>query len=247
MVHAVPGRQAVREALRAGRELREVVVEERRDGGAGPLEELTSAAVEAGVPVRRVRRGALDDLTEGVAHQGVVGVAPRFAYRALDELGGADLVVALDGITDPQNLGAIARTAEAAGAAGLVLPSRRAAGVTPAAEKAAAGAFAWLAVAQVPNLVRALASLADTGLWSVALDATGPRTIWEEPLLDGPVVVVVGAEGRGLARLTAERVDARARIDLAGHVASLNASAAAAVALLEVRRRRTTSAPAGAS
>ena len=230
----------MREALRARRPLQEVVVEARRDGAgpAGALADLVALAEREGVTVRRAPRARLEELGDGVVHQGVLAVQARFDYRPLHELERAELVVALDGVTDPQNLGAIARTAEAAGAGGLVLPARRAAPVTPAAEKAAAGAFAWLPVAQVPNLVRALTQLGQAGLWSVGLDADGERTVWEEPLLDDRVVLVIGAEGRGLARLTGERVDARVRIDLAGRIESLNASAAAAVALLEVRRRR---------
>ena len=218
------------EALRAGRALTELLVAEADD-------DLAAVAREAGVPVRVRPRAELDDRAGGVLHQGVLAVAPPFAYASLADLRG-DLVVVLDGITDPQNLGAIARSAEAAGAAGLVLPKRRSAHVTPAVEKAAAGALSWLEVAVVPNLVRALADLAERGLWSVGLAGEAGETIWECRLLDGPTALVVGAEGAGLSRLVAERCDATARIPLAGSVESLNASAAAAVALFEVQRRR---------
>ena len=217
-------------ALRAGRALTELLVAEADD-------DLAAVAREAGVPVRVRPRAELDDRAGGVLHQGVLAVAPPFAYASLADLRG-DLVVVLDGITDPQNLGAIARSAEAAGAAGLVLPKRRSAHVTPAVEKAAAGALSWLEVAVVPNLVRALADLAERGLWSVGLAGEAPETVWECRLLDGPTALVVGAEGAGLSRLVAERCDATARIPLAGSVESLNASAAAAVALFEVQRRR---------
>ncbi|MBA2529576.1 MAG: RNA methyltransferase, partial [Euzebyales bacterium] len=135
-------------------------------------------------------------------------------------------------------LGAIARSAEAAGAGGVVLRERRSAGVTPAVEKASAGALSWLAVAVVPNIVRALEDLAERGVWSVGLAAEAAEPLWRAPLLDGPVALVVGAEGSGLSRLVAERVDARVAIPLRGRMASLNASAAAAVALFEVARRR---------
>lgn len=229
----IPGRRPVAEALRAGRRLREVVVADP-DGVAG----LVTAAREARVPVRTAPRSVLDELAGGVRHQGVLAVAPAYPYVALHELGEPDLVVVLDGVTDPQNLGAIARSAEAAGAGALVLPKRRAAHVTPAAEKAAAGAFSWLRVALVPNVVRTLEDLAGRGYWSVGLDGDATQTVWDSPLLDGRVVLVVGAEGTGLSRLVAERVDARLAIPLAGQVASLNASAAAAVALFEVARRR---------
>lgn len=232
MAHVIPGRRAVAEAVRAERSLHEVLVEVDRPG-----DELTRAAEAAGVPVARVPRERLDELAGGAAHQGVLARAPGFAYADLAELAG-DLVVVLDGVHDPQNLGAIARTAEAAGATGIVIPKRRSASVTPAVERAAAGALSWLPVARVPNLARALAELADRGVWSVGLDGGAPRTVWEEPLLNGPVAIVAGAEGRGLSRLVAERCDALAAIPLAGHVGSLNVSVAAAVALFEVARRR---------
>ncbi len=218
------------EALRAGRALTELLVAEADD-------DLAAVAREAGVPVRVRPRAELDDRAGGVLHQGVLAVAPPFAYASLADLRG-DLVVVLDGITDPQNLGAIARSAEAAGAAGLVLPKRRSAHVTPAVEKAAAGALSWLEVAVVPNLVRALADLAERGLWSVGLAGEAAETIWECGLLDGPTVVVIGAEGAGLSRLIAERCDATAAIPMAGRVGSLNASAAAAIVFFEVQRRR---------
>ena len=235
--HAIPGRGPVAEALRARRVLREVVVDER-GAGAGELADVAAAADAAGVPVRTADRDALDVLSEGVLHQGVVAIAPPFPYVDLAAIGETDLVVVLDGVTDPQNLGAIARSAEAAGAGALVLPKRRSAHVTPAAEKAAAGAFSHLLVALVPNIVRALADLGDRGFWSVGLAGEAAEPLWSCALLDGPVVLVIGSEGQGLARLTAERVDARVAIPMAGRLQSLNASAAAAVALFEVRRRR---------
>lgn len=232
--HAVPGRRPVAEALRAGREMTEMVVAEEH----GHLAELARTAREQGVPVRNAERGHLDELAGGVAHQGVVALTRPYRYAHLSAVAGAELLVLCDQITDPQNLGAIARSAEAAGAGGLILPKRRSAHVTPAVEKAAAGALSWLAVAVVPNLVRALADLAGAGSWSVGLDGDAGRGLWDSVLLSGPCVLVVGAEGEGLSRLVAERVDERVAIPISGHVDSLNASAAAAVALFEARRRR---------
>lgn len=232
--HAVPGRRPVAEALRAGRELTEVVLAEER----GPLADLAGAARDRGVPVRTADRGQLDQLAGGVAHQGVVALAGAYPYAGLAAVAGADLAVMCDGVTDPQNLGAIARSAEAAGASGLVVAKRRSAHVTPAVEKAAAGALSWLAVVVVPNLVRALADLAEEGAWSVGLDGDADAALWDSVLLGGPCVLVVGAEGAGLSRLVAERVDERVAIPLSGQVGSLNASAAAAVGLFEARRRR---------
>ncbi|HUH07970.1 MAG TPA: 23S rRNA (guanosine(2251)-2'-O)-methyltransferase RlmB [Egibacteraceae bacterium] len=233
MPHVIPGRRSVAEALRAGRRLRKIHLE-RTEGALGVIAE---AAREAGVPVRSATRDELDELTGGVRHQGAVGIAEAFSYASLEQVGDSDLLVVLDGVTDPQNLGAIARSAEAAGAGGLVISRRRSAHVTPAAERAAAGAFSWLPVAEVPNIARALADLAERGVWSVGLDADGPP-LWDCELLDGKVAVVLGAEGKGLSRLVAERVDALASIPMPGRLASLNVSAAAAVALFEVVRRR---------
>ena len=232
-MHAIPGRRPVDEALRAGRPLAEIVVDRQR---ADRLEPLLAAAARAGVPVRRAPVSDLDDLAGGVTHQGVVARAPAARGIGLPDLDG-DLVVVLDGITDPHNLGAIARAAEVAGAAGLVLPRRRSAHLSPAAEKTAAGALSWLPVVTVPNVARALAELADAGFWSVGLDGAATMSLWESELLDGRVALVIGAEERGLSRLVAERVDQLVAIPMRGHVQSLNASTAAAVALFDVLRR----------
>lgn len=238
--HAVPGRRAVAEALRAHRRLLEVVVDAR---GGPELDELAEQARADGVPVRRGDRDELDAIAQGVRHQGVVASAPSFSYRALAEIGDTTLVVVLDGVTDPQNLGAIARSAEVAGAGALVLPKRRSVHVGPAAEKAAAGAFSWLRVALVPNIVRALGQLAERGLWSVGLDGDATESLFDCSLLGGACAIVVGAEGRGLSRLVAERVDARVSIPMRGRLGSLNAGVATGVALFEVVRRRTAGEP----
>lgn len=237
MTHAIPGRGPVAEAVRAGRRLTQVVV----DTKAGTdLVALADAARAAGIDVRRADRAELDSLSGGVLHQGVVALQEAFGYTRLRDLAAVDLVVVLDGVTDPQNLGAIARSAEAAGADALVLRERRSVHVTPAAEKASAGALSWIDVVLVGNIVRALEDLAARGCWSVGLAGEAGQTLWETPLLDGPVAVVVGAEGAGLSRLVAERVDALVSLPMAGRMTSLNASAACAVALFETVRRRPT-------
>jgi 23S rRNA (guanosine2251-2'-O)-methyltransferase len=224
-VHVIPGRRPVSEALRAGRPLVEVVVDRRR---ADKLSQVLGAAERAGVAVRRAGVDELDDMTGGVGHQGVVA-------RARQDSG---VGVVLDGITDPHNLGAIARAAEVAGAAGLVLPRRRSAHRSPAAEKTSAGALSWLPVVVVSNVAMALGQLADAGYWSVGLDGDATATVWDSQLLDGRVALVIGAEGRGLSRLVSERVDELVAIPMRGHVHALNASTAAAVALFEIVRRR---------
>lgn len=234
--HAIPGRHPVSEALAAGRELREVLVD-AAGAERGELADIADAARRDGVHVRAVDRGTLDEASGGVLTQGVVAIAPPFRYVGIRDVTSGDLVVVCDHITDPQNLGAIARCAEQAGADALVLPAQRAASVTPAAEKAAAGAFSWLRVAQVPGIPAALRVLSEAGLWTVGLSAAGDP-LWDCGLLDERVAVVVGAEGDGLAHLVQERCDALVAIPTAGRLASLNASAAAAVVCFEVRRRR---------
>lgn len=231
----VPGRQPVREALRAGRELRFVVLDRRLGEG---LADIGDAARAQGIDVRTATRDELDAMAGDVRHQGVVAVAAPFRYVPLERLATSDLVVVLDGITDPRNLGAIARVAEQAGAGGMVIRDKRAAGPSPAAEKAAAGALSWLPIARVTNITRALAELGAAGLWGVGLDGGGTSTIWDQPLLDERVALVIGEEGAGLSRLVAERVDAVAAIPMNGRLDSLNASTAAAITLYEWARRR---------
>lgn len=233
----------MRELLRAGRAVREILLAPTR-GGSEVLDDLAQLAGERGVPLREAPPGQLESLAEGLVHQGVVATAPPFPYADLDGVLGAipegepAFLVALDGITDPHNLGSIARTAEAVGAHGLIVPERRAAHVTPVVEKAAAGALAHLPLVRTVNLVRALRSLGDAGVWSIGLDADAPSTIYDSPLITEPLVLVVGSEGRGLARLSHVQSDALVSLPMRGRIESLNASVAAAVALYEVVRRR---------
>ncbi len=240
----VGGVHPVRELLRAGGEVRELLLAAGREPDAA-TSELVELARAAGVGVRTVERRQLDDATDGLVHQGVVAVAPPFRTVTLAQVleraaaaGEAPLLVALDGVTDPHNLGSIARTAEAVGAHGLLLPGRRTASVTPVVEKAAAGALAHLPVAEVGNLVRALGQLGEAGVWSLGLDGDAEVTLADHPLAGEACVLVVGAEGAGLSRLARERCDALVRLPMRGRVGSLNASVAAAVALYELRRQR---------
>lgn len=235
------GVHPVRELLRAGGTVHRVVVDAERSR-TPEVVDLVRTARYANVSVSEVARDEIDLLAAGQVHQGVVAIAPPFPYARLEEVlatrpGGVPMLVALDGITDPHNVGSIARTAEAAGANGLILPSRRVSGVSPTVEKAAAGALAHLPVARVTNLTRALQACKREGFWVVGLDADGEVEASESPLLDEPVVLVVGSEGDGLAHLTRVQCDALVRLPMRGRVASLNASVAAAVAMYEVVRR----------
>lgn len=240
----VVGLHPVRELLRAGRPVRRVAVASGRSD-SDVLHELLDLARSAGVAVDRVDRDELDARAEGLVHQGVVATAPPFPYADLDGVldaaaaaGEVPLLVALDGVTDPHNLGSICRTAEAVGAHAVVVPGRRAASVTPVAEKAAAGALAHLPVVQVTNLVRALTSIADRPVWSLGLDAEGEVEVADSHLLADPLVLVVGAEGSGLSRLTRDTCDQLVRLPMRGNVGSLNASVATAVALYAIDAAR---------
>jgi 23S rRNA (guanosine2251-2'-O)-methyltransferase len=221
----------------------------RARGRAGdPLAELVAEAERLGIPVEPRDPAELDEAAgPGAVHQGVVALTGAFRYADLDDVaaravaaGPRGLVVALDGVTDPHNLGAIARSAYLFGAHGLVLPRDRAAEVTAAAVKASAGATEHLAIAQVTNLARALGELKERGLWTAAL-AAGPDAIalWQLDAATTPLCLVLGAEGSGIRPLVARQCDFKVAIPMRGSaVGSLNVSVAAGVALYEVARQR---------
>lgn len=240
----IEGRQPVREALRAGRAIRRILVAEGAQA-KGPLGEILALARERGVRVERVPRAAIERRATSPVHQGVIAEARAVRTRSWREgadaarsAGRAPLLLALDGIEDPRNLGALLRSADAFGVDAVLIPRRRSAGLGAAAAKASAGAIEHLAIDEVPNLERALAACRGDGIWIVALAAEGAQDISDCVLLDEPVAIVVGAEGAGVSRLVRERADAVVRIPLAGAVASLNASVAGAIALWEATRRR---------
>lgn len=231
----VGGRRAVAEALAAGAVSEVLVARGVRDTGS--LRALLDAATSAGVVVRRVDRRDLD--AETPEHHGIVarlaaGELPSaLSERELAAFPFDDdaLVVVLDGINDPQNLGACARSSEAAGAAMLVTRIRRAADATPAAVRASAGALLHLPHARVANITKALQRLKDAGFFVVGLDPGAARSVFDEPSPTGRLAMVVGSEGEGLSRLVRERCDALVRLPMAGRVGSLNASASLAAAL----------------
>jgi 23S rRNA (guanosine2251-2'-O)-methyltransferase len=240
----VAGRNAVVEALRASVPATTLYVAVGL-GRDERVDEAKRLAAGREVPFLDVSRDELDRLVSGAPHQGIALAVRPFEYLSADDLlrlvqerQEPPLVVALDSITDPHNLGAIARSAAAFGAQGLVLPERRAVGVTPAAWKASAGTFARLPVARVTNLVRTLKSYAEAGLMLVGLDGRGEIDLDALELATGPLVLVVGAEGGGLSRLVAQTCDLTVRIPLRSDVESLNAGVAAGIALAEVARRR---------
>jgi 23S rRNA (guanosine2251-2'-O)-methyltransferase len=234
----VYGLNPVLEALRAGRVDR-LRVTGRHDAR---VEEIVRAAAEAGVSICRVDRRVLDQATGGGAHQGVVADARAPADYSVSELvrsasGHAPLLVVLDGIEDPHNVGAILRTVDAVGADGVVRQARHAAPLGPAAAKASAGAVAYVRVATVVNIARALDELREAGVWTVGLAADAPVS-YDAVDFRLPTAIVLGAEGTGLRRLVRERCDVLAGVPMSGRVDSLNVSVAAGVVLFEAVRQR---------
>ena len=205
------------------------------------ISEAVTVASRLGVPLRFESRETLDRLSAGVPHQGIMAVVSAKPVMDLEDLLGQTrdpaLLVALDGVEDPRNLGAILRTAEAAGADGVLLPERRSAGLTEVVGRASAGALEHVRVARVPNMAQGLVRLKERGIWVVGFDAAGTER-WDAVDLKRPVALVLGGEGRGIRRLVRESCDHLVSLPLFGHVGSLNVSVAAGIALYEVIRQR---------
>jgi 23S rRNA (guanosine2251-2'-O)-methyltransferase len=240
----VEGRQAVRELLLAGRrKVREIWLLAEQDP-TDVLTDILELAEAERVPVRQVSRGKFFAEARCEAPQGVLAKAAPLEEALLDDLatarpgGQPPFLVAVDGVTDPGNLGALLRSAECAGATGIVLPRHRAVHVTPTVTKAAAGAVEHLPFAIVGGLPAALQQLSSHGVWVVGLDSDGSTGLWDLPAADGPIALVLGAEGSGLSRLVRQRCDEVASIPLRGALGSLNVSVAAALGCFEVARVR---------
>jgi 23S rRNA (guanosine2251-2'-O)-methyltransferase len=238
----VYGKNPVLEALRAGREIKRLVVlasarEEPR------LAEILGAARERGIDVEEAGRQRLDDIAHSDSHQGVIAYVGRRRYWELPDLlaelesDPAPVLLVLDGIQDPQNLGSICRTAEAAGVAGVLIPRHRSAEVTPAATKASAGAVEHLRIAMVGSLAQVIDRLKQEGYWTVGL-AGEAEAAYTAARYDGKLALVIGSEGEGLHRLVRERCDQLVRLPMLGRVSSLNAAVAASVVLYEALRQR---------
>ena len=238
----VAGRNSVVEALRADVPATTMYLAGRIDSD-DRVREALKTATERGIPVLETPRGELDRLTDGAVHQGLALQVPPYEYAhpsdLVDpEMPGIPLVVALDGITDPRNLGAIVRSVAAFGGHGVVVPSRRSAGMTASAWKTSAGAAARIPVAQATNLTRALEDFRKAGFFVIGLDMEGDLELPDLELASEPLVVVVGSEGRGLSRLVRETCDQIVSIPMSSAVESLNAGIATGVTLYEVARRR---------
>ncbi|HHT17060.1 MAG TPA: 23S rRNA (guanosine(2251)-2'-O)-methyltransferase RlmB [Papillibacter sp.] len=238
----IVGRNAVTEALRAGRALDKVYIAKGETDPA--LGHIASKAREAGTVVVQADRRKLDFLSGNQVHQGVVAVESAATYVTIDDIlniarerGEAPLIVVCDEISDPHNLGAIIRSAECAGAHGVIIPKRRSAGVTAIVSKTSAGASAHTAIARVANITQALRELQKAGVWTYAADAEGGTGLWDTDL-KGACAIVIGSEGEGLSRLVAETCDFTVSIPMRGQISSLNASVSASLILYEALRQR---------
>ncbi|MEU9922548.1 23S rRNA (guanosine(2251)-2'-O)-methyltransferase RlmB [Streptomyces griseoluteus] len=241
----VVGRNPVYEALREGVPATTLYVQQFIDNDERVREALQLAAERGNIHLMEAPRPELDRMTNGLNHQGLVLQVPPYEYAHPEDLpagaydkGEDPLIVALDGVTDPRNLGAVVRSVSAFGGHGVVVPERRSAGMSAGAWKSSAGTAARTPVARATNLTRALEQYKKAGITVVGLAADGEAEVGDLPALSGPVVIVVGSEGKGLSRLVGETCDHRVRIPMPGGAESLNAGVAAGVVLYEASRRR---------
>ena len=238
----IEGRNAVIEALRAGTAIDKIYIAKGETDAT--LGHIASTARGKGVVVVEADRRKLDGMSRTKSHQGVIAIAAVREYADVEDIlaaarekGEAPLIVVCDELSDPHNLGAVSRTAEAAGAHGVIIPKRRSAGLTAIVAKTSAGAVSHLPVARVPNLTALLKDLKKEGLWVYGTAAEGTTTLYNADL-KGPTVIIIGSEGDGMSRLVREQCDFLVSIPMRGKVNSLNASAAAAVVLYEAVRQR---------
>ena len=233
------GRNPIREALRAGRDIEKLLV--ARGELIGSAREIVAMAKDAKIIVQEVDRVRLDQMAPN--HQGLIAVASAYSYKTVDDMlalakerGEAPLLVILDGVTDPHNLGAIIRSAECAGAHGVIIPERRAVGLTPAAVKASAGAVEYLPVAKEVNLTRTIERLKKEGIWIYGAAMNGED--YRKVNFSGAAAIVIGSEGEGMSRLVSESCDKIVSLPMKGHIDSLNASVAAGILLYAVAGAR---------
>ena len=242
----IEGRNAISEALKSGRTLDKVFVADGDTDRA--LSRLAALAREAGAAVVQVDRRRLDQMSQTHAHQGIIAQAAAHSYATVEEIlqraadrGEAPLLILCDELSDPHNLGAILRTAECAGAHGVIIPKRRSVGLTAVVAKTSAGAVEHMPVARVSNLASTIEDLKRQGIWVFGTDAAGTTDLYHADF-QGPTAIVIGSECFGMSRLVAERCDLLLSIPMKGQINSLNASSAAAVLLYEAVRQRYTAA-----
>ena len=237
--NVIVGRNPVTEALKSGREIDKLVV----SATEGSMIKILAQAKEKGIPVMKVEKAALDRLAQGQAHQGVAAYISPYAYSELDDIfalaeerGEDPFILILDNLEDPHNLGAIMRSAECAGAHGVIIPKRRACGLTEVVAKASAGAIEYMPCVKVTNIAQTIEELQERGIWVAACDMGGQN--YYEADLSGKLAVVIGSEGFGISKLVKDKCDFVVSMPMVGRITSLNASNAAAVILYEVRRQR---------
>ena len=238
----IEGRNAVIEALRAGRAIDKLYINKGEVDKT--LGHIASKARDKGIVVVECDRRKLDFMSQTHAHQGVIAVCAVREYCSVEEIltiarerGEAPFVIVCDEISDGHNLGAIIRSAECAGAHGVIIPKRRSAGLTAVVDKASAGAAEHMAIARVPNIPAVLKELKEQGLWVYGTAAAGTSDLWHTDF-SGPIALVIGSEGDGMGRLVAESCDYIVSLPMKGQVSSLNASAAAAITMYEILRQR---------
>ena len=237
--NVIIGRNPVTEALKAGREIDKLLVTSRE----GSMIKILAMAKEQGIPVMYVEKAALDRISGGQVHQGVAAYVSPYAYASLDDIleraaerDEDPFIVILDGLEDPHNLGAIMRTAECAGAHGIIIPKRHSCGLTETVAKASAGAIEYMPVAKVTNIPQTIDELKERGIWVAACDMGGTDYYRED--MSGKIAVVIGSEGFGVSKLVKEKCDFVVSMPMVGRITSLNASNAAAVVIYEIRKQR---------
>ncbi len=235
----IVGRNPVLEALKSGRPIDCVYIA----GEGGSIGQIKKLAQDRGAVIKAVSRQKLDEMSGGAVHQGVIASGACAEYSSIGDIlnlaerrGEKPFVIICDGIEDPHNLGAIIRTAECAGAHGVIIPKRRSASLNETVFKTSAGAASWLPVARVPNIPTAIDELKKAGLWIYGTDASGSD--YAKTDLRGPIGLVIGSEGFGIGKLTAEKCDFMLRLPLLGKITSLNASVAAGIFMYEIVRQR---------
>lgn len=239
MADVIFGRNPVIEALKSGREIEKVLI----SSAEGSAAKIVAMAKDRKIPLIRTEKRTLDKMAAGAVHQGVAAYISAYAYKDVDDIlkkasdaGEEPFVVILDNIEDPHNLGAIMRTAECAGAHGIIIPKRNACGLTETVAKTSAGAIEYVPCVRVTNIVRAIEDLKDKGFWIAACDMGGRE--YYKTDLRGKLAVVIGSEGSGISKLVKENCDFTVSMPMVGNITSLNASNAAAVLMYEVRRQR---------
>ena len=240
MSETIIGRNAVLEALKNNREIEKITIAKGSDGS---VKQIAAKAKDKKIPLYYSEKARLDKEAAGGAHQGVVAVVSDYSYCGVDDilekaerLGEEPFVVILDGLEDPHNLGAVMRTAECAGAHGIIIPKRRAVSITETVAKTSAGAVEYMPCAKVTNIAKTIEELQQRGLWIGACDMDG--AVYYEQNLKGPIGIVIGSEGFGISRLVKEKCDFVVSIPMKGKITSLNASNAASVLMYEIVRQR---------